>query len=143
MSNVDSRSFLFTGSKSLWFHHRRFNSLDHEFTHGFSWVRVTQYLGFYALCFVDHCLWFCPNCYFGHYFICSSFYDSCLTLWCLQTFLVHLFVPFLPIVVLSVCLSVCLSGIYTVMITSLVSYFLRCMSMNFTKCRIRNKYILL
>jgi hypothetical protein len=49
----------------------------HEFTHPtspvFSGVRVTRSLVF-CVCFVDRCLSFCTFS-FGHYDVCSSFYE--------------------------------------------------------------------
>ena len=52
----------------------------------FSGVRVTRYLVLYV-CFVDHCLSFCPFS-FGHCVVCSSLiYGFWLPLWYLQTLL--------------------------------------------------------
>ena len=42
----------------------------HEFTPGFSGVRVSQSLAL-CVCFVDRCLSFCPFS-FGHCVVCSS-----------------------------------------------------------------------
>jgi hypothetical protein len=58
----------------------------HEFTPGFSGVRVTRSLVLYV-CFVDRCLSFCTFS-FGHCVVCSSsIYGFWLRLWYLQALL--------------------------------------------------------
>jgi len=59
----------------------------HEFTPGFSGIRVTRSLVLYV-CFVNRCLFFCTFS-FGHCVVCSSpMYGFWLPLWYLQTLLI-------------------------------------------------------